>query len=58
MDLECFQDQMNTRFHDDIQIPILYFSQLVGMAFGIPGKNIGLRRLFIQPKLPAIAQGG
>ncbi len=58
MDLECFQDQMNTRFHDDIQIPSLYFSQLVGIALGIPGKNMGLQRLFIQPKLPAVAQGG
>lgn len=58
MDLECFQEQMNSRFHDDIQIPVLYFSQLVGMAFEIPGKEIGLQRLLIQPKLPAAVQGG
>jgi len=58
MDLECFQDQMNKRFNDDIQIPVLYFSQLVGMAFEIPNKEIGLQRLLIQPKLPAAVQGG
>ena len=49
---------MNSRFHDDIQIPVLYFSQLVGMAFEIPSKEIGLQRLLIQPKLPAAVQGG
>ncbi len=58
MDLECFQDQMTAKFTTPIHIPVLYFTQLAGMAFGTPDKEIGLKRLFIQPKLPSAAQGG
>jgi heterodisulfide reductase subunit B len=56
--LECFQEQMRTRYHYDIQIPVVYFTQLVGMAFALSDRAIGLQRLFLQPSRAAAAQGG
>jgi heterodisulfide reductase subunit B len=59
-DLECFQDQMNSRFNYDIHMPVAYFTQLVGVSFNLPEKAIGLQRLFRPlPKMEAAAaQGG
>jgi heterodisulfide reductase subunit B len=28
-------------------IPVLYFSQLIGLAYGIAGKELGLDRQFV-----------
>jgi len=47
--LECYQNDINKKFGDDIEIPVMYFSQLMGMALGIPMKEIGMNRLFIKP---------
>lgn len=57
--LECFQDGINAEFGDKISLPVAFFTQLMGVAFGLPGKKIGLRRLFV-PLEPALSrpQGG
>ncbi len=44
--LECYQKQMSHSYHDKIDIPVLYFSQLMGIAFGIEDKKLGINRLF------------
>jgi heterodisulfide reductase subunit B len=31
-------------------MPILYFTQLMGLAFGIPEKELGIQRLFVSPE--------
>jgi heterodisulfide reductase subunit B len=51
--LECFQDQINRNYDERIALPIMYFTQLMGLAFGIPEKELGIQRLFIDP-LPVI----
>jgi len=51
--LECFQKQINKNYDERISLPIMYFTQLMGLAFGIPEKELGIRRLFIDP-LPVI----
>ncbi len=43
--LECYQGLMSRRFADSIQIPVLYFAQLMGVAFGIPEKKLGMHRM-------------
>lgn len=50
--LECFQREA-AQNGDNLSIPVLYFSQLLALAFGIPPKAIGLQRglLDIQPLL-------
>jgi heterodisulfide reductase subunit B len=46
--LECFQDNMKKQFDDpDIGVPVAYFSQLMGQAFGLDDKQLGLHRLFV-----------
>jgi heterodisulfide reductase subunit B len=44
--LECFQKQINRRLDDDIKMPVLYFTQLLGLAMGIPQKTLGMQRSF------------
>lgn len=44
--LECNQDAISRHNKDDISLPVMYFTQLMGMAFGIPDKTLGLQRLF------------
>lgn len=45
--LECFQDRIASRYRDDVRMPVLYFTQLLGIALGLPEKELGLQRLFI-----------
>jgi len=52
-------------YHDSIEkkwgsyrIPTVFFTQLMGLAFGIPANALGLQRGFVPMKpLPALAQG-
>lgn len=40
--------QLETKTHN---IPILYFSQLIGIAYGIDGEELGLQRHFVLPEV-------
>jgi heterodisulfide reductase subunit B len=42
INLECYQPQVNQEFGTNYHIPVVYFTQLVGLAFGLPNKAIGL----------------
>lgn len=57
--LECYQNQINRKYGGHGVLPIAYFTQLVGLALGIPRKELGLQRLFIpfEPELE-IVEGG
>jgi heterodisulfide reductase subunit B len=40
-------------------VPVAYFTQLMGLAFGLPEKKLGLNRLFVPlPERRAVAAGG
>jgi heterodisulfide reductase subunit B2 len=54
--LECFQDDMNNRFPEKVHMPVAYFSQLMGKAFGLSDSEVGAQRLFIPMKLQAAAR--
>jgi heterodisulfide reductase subunit B len=45
--LECYQSQMKRQFGYDFQMPVAFFTQLLGVAFGIPKRKLGLQRLFL-----------
>ena len=49
-DLECFQDDIKDTFNEDVRMPVAYFTQLVGLAFGISDKQLGMQRLFVSPE--------
>jgi len=42
INLECYQTQINKQFGTNHKMPILYFSQLVGLAMGIEGEKLGM----------------
>jgi heterodisulfide reductase subunit B2 len=56
--LECFQEKMLKVFKEDTRLPVGFFSQLMGLAFGMTPRQVGVQRLFRPlPTLP-VAQGG
>lgn len=42
VNLECYQTAVNEEFGTDFQLPILYFTQLLGLALGISPKKLGI----------------
>jgi heterodisulfide reductase subunit B len=57
--LECYQNEMGRQFHDPVGLPVVYLTQLLGMAFGIPDVQLGIQRLFVPPaRVPAAQEGG
>ena len=54
--LECYQGRMRSNFGENIDLPVAFFSQIMGRAFGLEAKRIGLQRLFVPvSKAPAMA---
>ncbi len=45
--LECYQEEINKRYNAKFSVPILYFTQLIGLALGIEKEKLGLQRSFI-----------
>ena len=48
--LEVFQDKISKDYNEDLHIPVLYFTQLLGLALGLPEKKLGLNRLIVSPE--------
>jgi heterodisulfide reductase subunit B len=42
--LECYQGRMERRFGERVTMPVVYFTQLLGRAMGIPDRSLGLHR--------------
>jgi len=49
--LECYQREMEKKFNEKLGIPVLFFTQLLGLAFGLSEKELGLNKMFSQMKL-------
>jgi heterodisulfide reductase subunit B len=45
--LEAYQKPAGKRFGEDVRMPVLYFTQLLGLLMGISEKKLGLQRLFV-----------
>lgn len=45
--LECYQMQVNQEFGTNYSIPIMFFTQLTGLALGVPKKKLGIGTEFI-----------
>jgi len=48
--LDLRQAQINKRYKTDFALPILYFTQLVGLALGMGWRELGLNKLIVSPK--------
>lgn len=42
INLECYQQQVNQEYGTRFSMPVVYFTQLMGLALGIPGKALGI----------------
>lgn len=47
INLECYQSQVNQEFGTDFSMPIVYFTQLVGLALGVSPKKLGIGKELI-----------
>lgn len=47
--LDLRQAQVNRQYGTDLHIPILYFTQLIGLALGMGSKELGLSKLMVSP---------
>ncbi len=45
--LEAYQEKINEKYQTKYRIPILYFTQLLGIVLGLPEKKLGLDSSFI-----------
>lgn len=41
LNMDAYQDAVNQHFGTDYNIPVVYFTQLIGLAFGISPKELG-----------------
>ncbi len=44
MNLDAYQSNVNRKFKTNFQMPVVYFTQLMGLAFGIERKRLGFDR--------------
>lgn len=50
MNIDAYQGETNRHNHSDIQMPIVFFTQLVGLALGLDPKDLGFGREFVSAK--------
>ncbi len=50
--LEVYQDRLYKGRNAEIRLPVLYFTQMLGMAFGLEDRALGMDQLFRVPTLP------
>jgi heterodisulfide reductase subunit B len=50
MNVDFYQREMNHYFGEDHHMPILFFTQLMGLAFGMPAKKLGIGREIISSR--------
>jgi heterodisulfide reductase subunit B len=47
LNLDAYQPQVNRHFKTDYHIPVLYFTQLLGLALGLPAEDLGIGSEFV-----------
>lgn len=57
LNIDAYQAETNRFFNTNYEVPILYFTQLIGLAFGIDASELGIGREFVDPR-PALAKIG
>jgi heterodisulfide reductase subunit B len=57
LNLDVYQTDVNKKFKTKFNIPVLYFTQMMGLAFGVPAAELGLGSEFVKSG-PALAKIG
>jgi heterodisulfide reductase subunit B len=45
--VECYQGTIVKKWGADVRVPVMYFTQLIGLALGIPERELGMQRMFV-----------
>lgn len=48
--LDAYQDAVNKKYGTKYNLPILYFTQMIGLALGIPEKELGIGKEIVDAK--------
>jgi heterodisulfide reductase subunit B len=56
LNLEAHQGQIVRRYGEEVTIPVPYFTQLMGLALGIPEKVLGFEKLLVPLRMEKIEQ--
>ena len=54
MNIDCFQGEMNQHFGTSYHMPIVFFTQVIGLAFGLEPELVGFGRELVDAR-PALA---
>jgi len=57
LNIDAYQDQVNKEYGMDYQMPILFFTQLLGLAFGLDARDLGIGKEIVSAA-PALAKIG
>ncbi|MBP1464111.1 CoB--CoM heterodisulfide reductase iron-sulfur subunit B family protein [Candidatus Chloroploca sp. M-50] len=57
LNLDVFQRAVNRRFGTNFNLPVLFFTQLMGLAFGLAPERLGIGKEFVASR-PALAKIG
>jgi heterodisulfide reductase subunit B len=57
LNLDAYQSEVNRYFNTNYQIPVIYFTQLMGLAFGLEPDVLGFGREFVDTR-PALSRIG
>jgi heterodisulfide reductase subunit B2 len=57
LNLDAYQDGVNRFFKTDYKIPVLYFTQMMGLAFGLSPMDLGIGKELVDAR-PALAKIG
>ncbi len=57
MNLDAFQHEMNRFYRTNYHMPIVFFTQLIGLAFGIKAAELGFGKELVDPR-PALDRIG
>jgi heterodisulfide reductase subunit B len=49
MALDAYQSKIERQMGEQVDLPVLYFTQLMGLALGLDERRLGLGRLFVSP---------
>ena len=53
LNLDAYQGQVNNHFGTNFKMPIVFFTQMLGVAFGIEPKKLGFGKEIV-PAMPVI----
>ena len=49
LNLDAYQSKINKKFKTSFDLPILYFTQLIGVALGLKSKSLALKKNIVSP---------